>query len=156
MFLAYHISVEGSPVEEGGGGATLEDDSTLGCLKLALIWAALCLRNVAPIGAIRCTGSNAGKSSKLKSNKILWIKTFEIFWKKWQKLAWLGSVKEREPKSFWKSLNSEEHVKKICFWKTLWTIFDWSTNRFDRSKIKFDQSNSDQASIKPSRFKPKF
>ena len=92
MFLAYHISVEGSPVEEGGGGATLEDDSTLGCLKLALIWAALCLRNVAPIGAIRCTGSNAGKSSKLKSNKILWIKTFEIFWKKMTKvgLTWIG------------------------------------------------------------------
>ena len=44
-------SIEVSPVEEGGGGATPED-STLGCLELALIQAALCLRKVAPIGAI--------------------------------------------------------------------------------------------------------
>ena len=43
-------STVASPVEEGGGGATPKD-STLGCLELALKWAALCLRKVAPIGA---------------------------------------------------------------------------------------------------------
>ena len=43
---------EGSHVEERGGGATPKNDSTLERLELALIWAALCLRKVAPIGAI--------------------------------------------------------------------------------------------------------
>ena len=41
-----------SPEEEGGGGSAIpEEDSTLGRLELALIWAALCLRKVAPMGA---------------------------------------------------------------------------------------------------------
>ena len=61
--------VVGSP-EEGGWDATPEEDSTRGCLELAFIWVALCLRKVAPIGAIMCTGSDAGKSSKPKCNKI--------------------------------------------------------------------------------------
>ena len=51
------------------------EDSTLGHLKIAFIWAALCLRKVAPIGAIIWTGTDAGKSFKPKCNKILWIKT---------------------------------------------------------------------------------
>ena len=68
-----HLAV-GSLDERGGGGATLEDDSTLGCLELALIWAALYLRKVAPIRAIMWTGSDVGKSSKPKCNKIQWIK----------------------------------------------------------------------------------
>ena len=51
--------------EEGGEGATLEEDSTLGHLELALS-----LRNVAPIGAIMCTSLNARNSSKPKCNKI--------------------------------------------------------------------------------------
>ena len=67
-------STVGSP-EEGGWDATPEKDSTRGCLELAFIWAALCLRKVAPIGAIMCTGSNAGKSFKPKCNKIRWMKT---------------------------------------------------------------------------------
>ena len=32
-----YASVVRSPEEDGGGGATPEDDSTLGCLELALI-----------------------------------------------------------------------------------------------------------------------
>ena len=70
-------SIVGSPKEGGGGGAaaTPEEDSTLGCLELALIWVALCIRKVAPIGAIRCTGSEARNSSIPKCNKIRWIKT---------------------------------------------------------------------------------
>ena len=32
-----YTSAEGSPVEEGGGGMTPEDDSTLGHLELALL-----------------------------------------------------------------------------------------------------------------------
>ena len=68
-----YASVEGSLVEEGEGGATLED-STLGHLELALIWAALCLRKVALIGAIIWTGSNAGNSSNPRCNKILCMK----------------------------------------------------------------------------------
>ena len=64
-----------SPKEGEGWGATPDDDSTLGLLELAFIWVALCLRNVTPIGAIICMGSNAGKSSKPKCNKIQWIKT---------------------------------------------------------------------------------
>ena len=55
----------GSPKEGGGGGATPEEGSTLGRLELALY-----LRKVAPIGAIMCTGSKAGNSSKPKCNKI--------------------------------------------------------------------------------------
>ena len=35
----------------------------------------LCLRKVAPLGAIMCTGSEAGKSSNPKNNKIRWMKT---------------------------------------------------------------------------------
>ena len=68
-----NASIAGSP-EEGGGGAP-EEDSTLGRLELARIWRALCLRKVAPMGAIICTGSDSGKSSKPKCNKIQWIKT---------------------------------------------------------------------------------
>ena len=52
-----------SPVKEGGGGATPKG-STLGCLKLAFILATLCLRKVAPMGAIIWTGSDAGNSTK--------------------------------------------------------------------------------------------
>ena len=63
----------GSP--EGGLGATPVEDSTLGLLELAFNWVALCLRNVAPIGAIIYTGSDIRKSSKPKSKRILWIKT---------------------------------------------------------------------------------
>ena len=48
-----YASAVGSPEEGGGGGgATLEDNSTLCHLELALIRAALCLRKVAPIGAM--------------------------------------------------------------------------------------------------------
>ena len=65
-----------SPEEGGGGGgATPKEDSTLRHLKLARIWAALCLRKVTPMGAIICIGSYAGKWSKPKCNKIWWIKT---------------------------------------------------------------------------------
>ena len=69
-----YASAEGSP-KGGGLDASPVEDSTLGCLELAFNWAALCLRKVAPIGPMICTGSNAGKSSKPKSNRILWIKT---------------------------------------------------------------------------------
>ena len=57
------------PVEEGGG-AVLEG-STRGHLELSLIWATLCLRKVAPMGAIMCMGSKVWKSSKPKNKKIL-------------------------------------------------------------------------------------
>ena len=66
-----YSSVVGSSEEGGGeGGATPEEDSTRGRLEIALIWATLCLRKVAPMGAIMCTGSDAGKSSNPKCNKI--------------------------------------------------------------------------------------
>ena len=58
-------------LEEGALDASPVEDSTQGRLELAFNWATLCLRNVAPIGAMIRTGSNAGKSSKPKSNKIL-------------------------------------------------------------------------------------
>ena len=61
-------------VAEGGGGA-VPKGSTLGRLKLDLNWAALYLRNVALMGATMCIGSEVGKSSKPKNNKILWMKT---------------------------------------------------------------------------------
>ena len=67
-------SAEGSPKEEGWD-ATPKEDSTRGDLELAFIWAALCLRKVTPIGAIMCTSSDAGKSSKPKCNKIQCMKT---------------------------------------------------------------------------------
>ena len=65
----------GSPEVVGGGGATPEEDSTWGRLELALIWVALCLRKVAPMEAIMCTGSEARNSSKPRCNKIWCIKT---------------------------------------------------------------------------------
>ena len=51
------------------------EDSTLRRLELAFNWVALCLRKVAPIGAMIWTSSDAGKSSKPKSKRILQIKT---------------------------------------------------------------------------------
>ena len=59
---------EGSP-KGGGPDASPVEDSTLGRLELAFSRAALCLRKVAPIGAMTCMGSDAGKSSKPKFNK---------------------------------------------------------------------------------------
>ena len=66
-------SVVGSP-EEGGWNAAPEEDSIRGRLELDFVWAALYLRKVAPMGAIICTGSDAGKSSKPRCNKIWCIK----------------------------------------------------------------------------------
>ena len=63
-----YSSAVGSP-KEGGGGATPEEDSTWGYLELAL-----CLRKVAPMGAIMWTGSNVGNSSNPRCNKIRCIK----------------------------------------------------------------------------------
>ena len=60
-----YASTVGSPKEGGGGGATLEEDSTRGCLELAL-----CLRKMAPMGVIMCTGSDVGNSSNPRCNKI--------------------------------------------------------------------------------------
>ena len=45
------------------------EDSTLGCLELTFIWAAFCLRKVAPMGAIICTGSNAENPLNLDVTK---------------------------------------------------------------------------------------
>ena len=62
-----------SPIEEGGRGAT-PDGSTLGCLELALIWAAIFLRKVAPIGAMIWIGSDVENSTKPRCKRIQWIK----------------------------------------------------------------------------------
>ena len=59
-----YSSVVGS-LKVGRGGGALKEDSTLGCLELAL-----CRRNVAPIGAIICTSLEAGNLYKPKCNKI--------------------------------------------------------------------------------------
>ena len=66
----YELAIRSLEEGGGGGGATPEDDSTLGRLELARIWAALCLRKVALIGAIMWIGSDAGNSFKPKCNKI--------------------------------------------------------------------------------------
>ena len=70
-----YASAVGSLEEEGGEGATPKENSTLGHLKLALIWAALCLRNVASIRAIIWTDLDAGNKSNPRCNKILCMKT---------------------------------------------------------------------------------
>ena len=67
-------SVVGSP-KGGARDVSPVEDSTQGHLELAFNWAALCLRNVAPMGAMICTGLDAGKSSKPKSKKILRMKS---------------------------------------------------------------------------------
>ena len=72
-----YASAEGSP-ERGGRDASSVENLTLGHLELAFNWAALCLRKVAPIGAMICMGSNAKKSSNLKSKRILLI--MDIDW----------------------------------------------------------------------------
>ena len=86
-------SVVASPVEEGGGGATLEG-SSLGHLELALKWAALYLRKMAPMRAIMCTGSDTGNSTKPRCKRIQWIKTGKN--KAWAvELLLCTSIKER-------------------------------------------------------------
>ena len=67
-------SAIGSP-EGGALDASPVEDSTQGRLELAFNWAALCLSKMAPIGAMIRIGSNARKSTKPKSNRILWMKT---------------------------------------------------------------------------------
>ena len=54
-------SAVGSP-EEGALDTSPVEDSTQGHLELAFNWAALCLRKMAPIGAMIWIGSKAGKS----------------------------------------------------------------------------------------------
>ena len=71
-------STKSSAIRSPEGGAldaSPIEDSTQGHLELAFNWAAFCLRSVAPIRAMIWIGSNAGKFSKPKSNKILWMKT---------------------------------------------------------------------------------
>ena len=80
-------------------------------------------------------------------------KKFERKWQKSWLWIWIG---RRERKTFWKSWNSDEHMKSLSFLKTLWTIFDWSKIRLDRSKITFDWSRRNWAAIETVRFKPKF
>ena len=62
-----HASAARSPVEE--------EESTVGHLELAHIWATLCLRKVAPRGAVIWTSLDAKNSSNPRCNKIQWIKT---------------------------------------------------------------------------------
>ena len=69
MGSTYSLAI-GSP-EVGGWDAAPVEDSTQGRLELTLIWATLCLRKVALMGAIITIGSDAGKSSKPRYNKIL-------------------------------------------------------------------------------------
>ena len=69
-----YASAKGS-LEGGGQDPSPIEDSTLESLELAFNWDALYLRKVAPIGAMICTGSNAGKFFNPKSKRILWIKT---------------------------------------------------------------------------------
>ena len=54
------------------------------------------------------------------------------------------SKRERE-RTFEKVWIVIEHVKNLWFKKNLWTIFDWSKNRFDRSKITFNWSRTNRA-----------
>ena len=62
---------------------------------------------------------------------------------------------KRERENFWKSLNSDRTREKLMILKTLWTIFDWSKIRFDRSKFTFDWTSNDREAIEPGKFKPK-
>ena len=86
--------------------------------------------------------------TSLRSQKPL--KKFEG---KWQKiLLWaLTDQRERE-RTFWKSLNSDKHVKNLCFKKL--------SERFsiDRKLDSIDQKlhSINPTAIEPSRFKPKF
>ena len=68
-----YSSAGGSP-DGGPLDASPVEDLTLGRLELAFNWVALCLRKVAPMGDMIWTGLEAGKSSKPKSWRILWIK----------------------------------------------------------------------------------
>ena len=112
-----------SPVEEGGGGATLEV-STLGRLELALIWAAFCQRKVAPIVAIIWTGSEAGNSSNPRCKRIQWIKTGKK--RAWavELLLWT-SIKERMKRwgklieaSVTRVYKNAQHSKgMVCRWE---------------------------------------
>ena len=63
-------SVVGSP-EGATQDASPVEDSTQGRLELAFNYVSLCIRKVAPIGAMICIGSDAGKSFKPKSKRIL-------------------------------------------------------------------------------------
>ena len=91
----------------GRRGTALEG-STLGCVEPALIWAALCLRKVAPIGATTCTGSPTGKSSKPRNNKILWMK---IGWKRAWAMVELLWTSFKEQRNRWRKLIEAPETK---------------------------------------------
>ena len=63
-----------------------------------------------------------------KTLEEIWLKTTKILLRPLDR-------SNRERKSFEQSLNSEEHVRNSVLKKTLYTIFDWSKNRFDCSKM---------------------
>ena len=94
-------------VEEGRGGTT-PDDAPLGLEGPTLKWVALCLKKVAPMGAMIWTGSSAGKSSRLRNNKILWMK---IGWiRAWATAEFLWtSFKERRNR--WGKLVDAPEIK---------------------------------------------
>ena len=68
-----YASAIGSLKEEGWAATPVEDYSR--AFRASFHLTALYLRNVAPMRAIICMGSDARKSSNPKCNKILWIKT---------------------------------------------------------------------------------
>ena len=85
-----------------------------------------------------------GKNSLTSTRRQKSWRKFEG--KRQKKLVLSLDRSKRERIELFEKLNSEEHVKNSCFKKkTLWTIFDWSKNKFNRSKITFDQSSIDRA-----------
>ena len=116
-------SAVSAPVEEGGGGTSLED-TPLGRVEPTLKWAALCLRKVAPMRAITWTGSLVGKSSRPRNNKILWMKigwirlwvTTELLWtsfKEWRN-RWGKLINTPKTKAY---KNTQHSSRMVWRWE---------------------------------------
>ena len=85
-------------------------------------------------------------------------KTLREFRKKTtKKKCWDWISRAREVKALFKNVWTVWWTRdRKTFSKTHWPIFDWSKNRFDRSKITFDWSSINWVAIEPGRFKPSF
>ena len=114
-------SPEVVPIE---GGGVVPEGSTQRHLEFSLIWAALYLRQVVPMGAIMCTGSEAGKSSKPKNKKNLWMKTG---WKRLEAVEELLRTLFKERRNWWGKLigssvtraykNAHRSKGMVCRWE---------------------------------------
>ena len=120
-------------LEEGGWDAAPVEDSTQGRLELAFIWAALCLRKVAPMGAIICTGLDTGKSSKPRCNKILCIKTGNKRPCAVEQLLWTSTKEQMKRVGKLKGASVTRAYKNAC--RSIRMVCKWEMGQIEWQEI---------------------